>query len=438
MLRRELAVALGSPTAWLAAAVGALIVGHSFVLALDLYAAASRSVVEGALMAREFDPLLGVARPTYGGADFCLTLLGPTVAARVLAIEKERRTLHARLLAVASPLRLLLAKTTAAAVALTLLLVPVLFTMLLWTCSGGQLGAAELVTLLAGGLLHALLLASLATAAAAWTRGAAQATTVALALSLSAWVIDAGSDFAALAWLGPLTQLSWTPRLQPFEQALLLPGSVAWLLCATAGAVAMGYLGLRGDWTVARRGAKATLVAVTTVVGLRASDALPGGWDLSEAQRASFPAPLLAALRGLPGPIELDIYLDRDDSRRPPLERDVLRRLQLSRRDVAIRFPIDEAADPATAVHDADYGKLEIRVAGAPVQTWSTSRKEIVELIFQAAGEKLGAWEYSSYPGYPRVVEGGERRTLALLAYLTLPLGCIAAGLFTLRRSKRS
>ena len=293
------------------------------------------------------------------------------------------------------------------------------------------------MTLLAGGLLHALLLASLATAAAAWTRGAAQATTLALALSLSAWILDAGSDFAALAWLGPLTQLSWTSRLAPFEQALLLPSGVAWLLCAAAGAAAMAYLGLRSDWSAARRGAMATLVVTATVLGLRASDALRGGWDLSDAQRASFPAPLLAVLRALPGPIELDIFLDRDDSRRPPLERDVLQRLRLARSDVAIRFPIDAAADPATAVHDADYGKLEIRVAGAQVQTWSTSRKEIVELIFQAAGERLGAWEYSSYPGYPCVVEGAERRTLALLAYLVLPLGCVAAGLFTLRRSKR-
>lgn len=438
MLRRELAVAFGSPALWLTAAIAGLIVGHSFVLALDLYTAASRSVVEGALMAREFDPLLGVARPTFGGAEFCLTLLGPPVAARVLAVEKERRTLHARLLAVASPLRLLLAKTVAAACALALLNLPVLFTMVLWTCSGGHLGMAELVVLLAGGLFHALLLASLATAAAAWSRGVAAATTLALALSLTAWVLDAGGEFAALAWLGPLSRLSWTPRLAPFESALVLPSSVAWLLCATAGAVALGYLGLRDDWSPMRRALMALVLLVGIGLGLRASDELAGGWDLSDAQRATFPAGVRDALRGLPGPIELDIHLDRDDSRRPPLERDVLRRLQLARVDVAIRFPLDEVADPSTAVHGREYGEIEIRVGAATVTTFSTSRKEIVERIFEAAGQKLVAWEYSSYPGYPRVIEGAERRTLALLAYLVLPLGCAAAGVLMLRRSRRS
>jgi ABC-2 type transport system permease protein len=183
-MRRDLAIALGSPAPWLAAAVAALIVGHSFVLAIDLYTAASRSVEAGALMAREFDPLLGVTRPTYGGAAFCLTLVGPLVAARVLAVEAERHTLQARLLAVASPLRLLAAKITAAWLALAVFMVPVVFTMALWVGSGGHLGLAELATLLAGGLLHALFLACVSTAAAAWTRGVTPAATLALAASL--------------------------------------------------------------------------------------------------------------------------------------------------------------------------------------------------------------------------------------------------------------
>lgn len=437
-MRRELAVALGAPAAWLAAAVGALIVGHSFSLALDLYSAASRSVAAGALMAREFDPLLGVARPTFGGAAFCLTLLGPLIAARVLALEVERNTLQARLLAVASPLRLLASKIAAACLALLLLVVPVAFAMILWTGSGGHLGAAETATLLAGGLLHALLLACLSTAAAAWTRGVASAATLALAASLSAWVLDAAGDFAALTWLGPLARLSTTPRLQSFEQGLVLPAAVAWLVCACAGATALGYVGLRRDWRDARRFGVAAGIAAATLLALDASDRLRGGWDTSDAQRSSFPPSLQQALQALPGPIELDVYLDREDSRRAQLERDVLRRLQLARRDVEVRFPIDEAADSLVAVRDADYGKIDLRVGDVATETWSTSRKEIVEQVFQAAGVPLGAWEYSSYPGYPRVVEGPERRVLVALAYLALPLGCGAAALWTVRRSRRT
>jgi len=408
------------------------------MLAIDLYTAASRSVTAGALMARELDPLLGVLRPTFGGAAFCLTLLGPLVAARVLAVEAERHTLQARLLAVGSAGRILVAKIVAAWLSLVLLVVPVIFTMALWWGLGGHLGAAEAVTLLCGGLLHALLLACLSTAAAAWTHGVAQAATLALAASLGAWVLDAAGEFAALTWLAPLGQLSSTPRLQPFEQGLVLPGAIAWLACACVGATALAYVGLRRDWRAPRRVLTGAAIAIATFLGLLASDGIRGGWDTSDARRWSFPPELQAALQALPGPIELDVYLDREDGRRVQLERDVLRRLQLARPDAEIRFPIDEAVDPLLAVRDEDYGKLEIRVAGASTTTWSTSRKEVVEQIFEVAGERLGAWEYSSYPGYPLVIEGSERHTLGWLAYLALPLGCVVVGLWTVRRSRRS
>ena len=67
MLRRELAIVLGARVTWLVVAVAALLVGHSFVLAIDLFTAGARSVEAGGLMAREFDPLLGIIRPTLGG-----------------------------------------------------------------------------------------------------------------------------------------------------------------------------------------------------------------------------------------------------------------------------------------------------------------------------------------------------------------------------------
>jgi hypothetical protein len=98
-------------------------VGHGFVLAVDLYSAASRSVHASVLMARELDPLLGIVRPTLGGLYVSLSLLGPLTCARGLSVEKERRTLHALLLQTAAPTRLLLAKTVSAIVAIALQLV---------------------------------------------------------------------------------------------------------------------------------------------------------------------------------------------------------------------------------------------------------------------------------------------------------------------------
>src|SRR6187399_591145 len=67
MLRRELAIVFRARVTWVQAALSALLVGHSFVLAIDLYSAGSRSAQANRLMSREFDPLLGIVRPTLGG-----------------------------------------------------------------------------------------------------------------------------------------------------------------------------------------------------------------------------------------------------------------------------------------------------------------------------------------------------------------------------------
>src|SRR2546428_14089387 len=116
MLARELAIVLRARVTWLQAALAALLVGHGFVLAIDLYSAGSRSAATQRLMAREFDPLLGIVRPTLGGLYLALSLLGPLVAARALAVEKERPTFGAVLLQTGAPLRLILPKAGAAPV----------------------------------------------------------------------------------------------------------------------------------------------------------------------------------------------------------------------------------------------------------------------------------------------------------------------------------
>src|SRR5207253_761304 len=93
MLGRELPIVLRARLTWLQAAFSALLVGHGFVLAVDLYAAGSRSAIAHHLMTREFNPLLGIVRPTLGGLYLALSLLGPLAAVRPIAVEKERRTL---------------------------------------------------------------------------------------------------------------------------------------------------------------------------------------------------------------------------------------------------------------------------------------------------------------------------------------------------------
>src|SRR5262245_34937060 len=135
---RELAIALRARVTWGAAFVGALVVGHGFVLATELYSASSRSALADVLMRREVDPLAGVVRPTLGGAELAVAVLVPVIAARVLAVEKERRTFGALALARGSAWAIVGPKIVAAAIASLLVVAPAAVLLAVFAALGGH------------------------------------------------------------------------------------------------------------------------------------------------------------------------------------------------------------------------------------------------------------------------------------------------------------
>ncbi|HKO94724.1 MAG TPA: hypothetical protein VJU61_26395 [Polyangiaceae bacterium] len=430
-MRRELEIALRARSTWLVAAVGALLVGHGFVLALDLYSASSRSALASVLQMEQMDPLAGIVRPTLGGVSLALSVLGPVIAARAVAIEKERRTYGSLCLAVGSSSWVVAQKALASAAACGLLLVApgLLFAAL--CAGGGHLDPAETAVALGGEVLHLALVVALGTAAAACTRTFAQAVTLGVVASLTSWAIDAAEGFAALAWLGGASAWSIEHRLLPFQHGVLSLSSVLWLSCASALALAVAMVA--GSFAPAsKKVGRAVAIIGTGVVTLLSIGPEGRALDLSEQRRASLPPDIVAALRRLAGPISVDVFLDRDDSRRRQLELDVLSRLRLARPDLLIQMPLDEASEVAEGQHggeDAEYGRIVVRAGAATRETRSSSGREIVRVIFEAAAQEMPAWAPLAYPGFPIVVSGALRRGLGLLAYLGLPSCLVLMGL---------
>jgi hypothetical protein len=430
-VRREIEITLRARATWLVAAVGALLIGHGFVLALDLYSASSRSALSSVLQMEQMDPLAGIVRPTLGGVSLALSVLGPVIAARALAIEKERRTYGALCLAVGSSTHVIAQKALASTAGCGLLLIaPVILFGALRSC-GGHVDALETAVALGGEALHLGLVVALATAAAACTRTFAQAVTLGILASLTSWAIDAAEGFAALAWLGGASAWSIEQRLLPFQHAVLSVSSVLWLLCASAMALAVAAIA--GSFAPPSRKFAGTLAVIGTgVLALMSIGSDGRAFDLSEQRRASLPPNIVAALRGLAGPITVDVFLDRDDSRRRQLELDVLSKLRLARPDMTIRMPLDAAAEVAEAQHggdDAQYGRLVVQIGMTARETRSSSASEIVAVIFAAAGEEMPAWAPLPYPGFPVVVTGARRQGLGLLAYLGVPSCLVLLGL---------
>jgi hypothetical protein len=364
MLARELAIVLRARVTWLQATLAAFLVGHGFVLAVDLYSAGSRSALTQRLMAREFDPLLGIVRPTLGGLYLAISLLGPLVAARPLALEKERRTFGALLLQVGAPGRLVAAKAVAALVGVALQLIAPAVLLAGWWGIGGHLNAPETAVAFVAYALYLLVIVGVTSAAAAWTDTLAQAATVALVAVVVSWAIDASEGFAALAWLGRALDWSVTTHLGPMERGTLWVGAVLWMVVVALGALALAWVGVRTDLGRPRRlAAVTTILFVTAGLGTLAHQARRT-FDLTEDRRASLPPAVALGLRELPGRPVLEVYLDRDDARRRQLETDTLAKLRIARPDVEVRTPTDANSDvgrlSATTAMDASWCTREV------------------------------------------------------------------------------
>jgi hypothetical protein len=434
---RELTIAFRARVTWIQAALSALLVGHGFVLAVDLYSAGSRSVEGNVLMGRQFDPLLGIVRPTLGGMYLAVSLLGAIVAVRPIAIERERRTLEPLVLLVGSPVRIIGSAFATGAVAVGLQLVAPVALLCVWTAVGGHLGLLETAVALSAYALYAVMVAALGTASAAWSRSLAQAATVAILAITASWAIDAAEGFAALAWLGRAVDWSVTTHLQAMERGTLRLGDVIWIGAASAVLVTIGVIGIRYDLSRRTRVLYLIVVCFLGAAALSAASVVQRGFDVTELRRSSLPPAVNAALRQIRHPIGLDVYLDRDDARRRQVEADALAKLRLARPDLDVQMPLDRSSASLAADRDAAYGRLVVRVGNRARTTYSTSRRELTTVIFELAGAALPEWSQPEYPGYPLVVEGTRRTMLLLFAYVIVPV-VFAVGGWIATRTKRT
>jgi hypothetical protein len=435
LLRREFGILLGAPATWLIMALAALLVGHGFILALDLFAAASRSAQGQQLMRRELDPLLGIVRPTLGGLQLAGALLLPVVAARPLSMEKERKSYGALALRVGSTERVIVAKLIAAWMGAGLFLFAPVLLLCALVLAGGHLWLAEVVVALVGYALFLGLVATVSVAAAAATRSFAQAAVLGMLVSLTSWAIESSEGFSALAWLSRFGMLSVGSQLARFEHGVLTFGALGWLLCGICAAAGLALLQGRLERTP--RGAWLSLAVVALALPCAA---VLGAWqraaDLTEAKRMSLPPEAAAALRAHAEPLRLTIWLERDDARRTQLERDVIAKLRLARPDLETETPLDDPARATGPQHGDAYGWIEIRAGASVRRTRSASRKEVTTLVFEVLGVPLPAWSQSSYPGYPWIPKPAQRVALLAFAYAVLPLACVLVAVILARRRR--
>src|SRR6516162_3797036 len=160
---------VGNRAFWILLLVLCPLLGYSFIQAVDLFSAASRTALERPKLAAGMTTLDGVLVPTLGAFYLATTLLFPFVAIRALGHEKQTGALKLGVQLPVSETELVVLKLGAICLVWALSLTPAISAIVLWKCFGGFVSMVELTNLLFGHALYAVTVASVALFAAAVT-----------------------------------------------------------------------------------------------------------------------------------------------------------------------------------------------------------------------------------------------------------------------------
>lgn len=391
-----------------------------------------------AALAQGLSPLDGMLVPTFGAYDLAVTFLFPFVAIRLVASERESGA--SKLLAQA-PIPLAGRMAVKGGVLLLgwlLAWIPALLALLLWRSCGGHLAFAESANLGLGHLLHALLAAGVAMAAASVSRGGASAAIATLGFTVGTWALDfvaAGRE----GWWARLAPFTPTAALRSFEHGELRLSVAGLLLAAGLAGFAFAALWLDPFRTLRRRAAGTFLLAAALAAAATLASGSARGWDLSEDRRNSFSRAdedLLRRTFGAPGGKELRVtaHLAAEDPRRADLERNVLAKLGR----VVPGLRVDWVAESRTGLFEdpeGHYGEVWYQVGDRRDQLRSTIEPVVLAKLYELAGAEAPAGPSDPpYPGYPLAARPGAA---AFLFYAAWPLS-VGLAFFLYRRPWRS
>src|SRR5262245_30017521 len=380
------------------------LVGYSFIQAVDLYSQASKSALEFPELARGMAPLEGIFVPTLGAFYLVSTLLLPLIAIRVIARDKETGALKLLLQMPFTPVWLVTIKVAAIAIAIVALFLPAISFLPIWLYLGGHVHTPELLNLLADHALYALDIVGIAFLAASLSDSLSTAAILALAVTLSFWVMD----FAATASGGFLHRLSFyslTAALHQFEQGLFSLSAVLAMLLA-----ALGLFALTATWLPTGSAVKEKLF-ISLVIVLFLSLAAFGlsrarlYIDVTENRRNSFNPADEAALRRMQSPLVIWIYLSPEDSRLKEMEANVLGKLRRTVPRLEVHYEDTTGRGLFSSAPDERYGLIIYEPNGKRAESRSNSPREILPLLYELSGTTVTPAKEPDYRGYPLVAD---------------------------------
>jgi ABC-type transport system involved in multi-copper enzyme maturation permease subunit len=214
---QEIRALLVSPALWIMLIILSLLVGYSFIQAVELFSQASRTALSYPELASGMNPLEGIFVPTFGAYYLVETLLLPFVIIRLVGQDKQNGTLKLLLQLPLSPFSLNTVKLSAMAVVWLFSILPGVSVLIIWQYLGGAVHFPEILTLMLGHTLYSLTIVCIAMFATVISNTLPTAAMICLAVTLGSWVLDFAAGDGG--WIGVLGSWSNKPNHPPSPAA---------------------------------------------------------------------------------------------------------------------------------------------------------------------------------------------------------------------------
>jgi hypothetical protein len=406
-------------------------VGASFAGAVRTYAELSGLHGTSGGVGEAFSPLIGVWAPTFSAYELVAAFLLPFLAIRVFSFDRQTGASKLEWQRPLPPMARVGAKAAVLAGAWAVASVPALLALALWMSYGGAVYWRELVPVWLGHLLNAALTIALAAAAAAVSEHPATAAILTLGFTVGTWVVS----FAAAVhggWWERIASLTPPMLVGVFQQGLLRLDLALIALALIGAGLVLAAVWMRTGVALRRRLLESAGVAAAAVACVLAATPVRASWDLTEGRANSFPAADERALRGIEGPLTMEVHLAAEDARRADLERRVIARLRRVT-DLRVRYA------SATSVGlfeqtDPRYGEVAYEWNGRRASSRVFTAEGVLETVYTLAGVTPPEDDdRDAFRGHPLPMPPRGAGTAFYVVWPALVLGAAA---LTLRRPR--
>ncbi|BCL61928.1 hypothetical protein DGMP_26210 [Desulfomarina profundi] len=403
-------VLLMSPALWGMLVILSLLVGYSFIQAVELYSQASRTALAYPEMAAGMNPLDGIFIPTFGACYLVETLLFPLVVIRLVGQDRQDGTVKLLLQLPLSPFLLNAVKIFALTVVWFLAALPGISVFIIWHVLGGAIYYPEIICLFTGHTLYFLVIACIAMFATVITTSLPTAAMICLAVTLGSWVLD----FTAAGGGWSLTTL-----LRGFEGGLLSSDGFVVFLGLSLFLFSISSVLLHPGQKTVTRVKKVFATALIFLLAVSGFLQIPQYLDMTENHRHSFNPADERLLKQMKKRLKITVHLAKEDGRLYDLEHGILAKLRRILPDIKIIYADTGATGLYGAPEDDTYGLIVYEYAGRKDQSYSNSPGEILPLLHALAAQKVTVAGVSQYRGHPLVEDAASARWWF---YVVLPL----------------